>query len=98
MKYLEDENFDELISSGLHLVDFYADWCGPCKMLGPVLEEIASEIDIIKVNVDAHNELAQKYKVMSIPTIIFFKDGKAVKETIGFKEKDELLNIIKTFK
>lgn len=94
MRYLENEDFNELIKEGTHLVDFYAEWCGPCKMLGPILEEITDKIDIIKVNVDEHENLSYEYKVMSIPTLIFFKDGKKVKEVVGFQSKEELLDLI----
>lgn len=93
MKKLENENFNDLISKGLYLVDFYAEWCGPCKMLAPVLESI-TEIDIIKVDVDIHNDLAMKYRIMSVPTLMFFKDGNLIKEISGFHSKDELIKII----
>ncbi len=93
MKKLENENFNDLISKGLYLVDFYAEWCGPCKMLAPVLESI-TEIDIIKVDVDIHNDLAMKYRIMSVPTLMFFKDGNIIKEISGFHSKDELIKII----
>ena len=73
-KIYNGENFDEIIKNKI-LVDFYADWCGPCKMLGPVLENI-NEIEIIKVNVDNYNDLARKYGVMSIPCLILFDKGK----------------------
>ena len=73
IKYLEKENLNDVIKSGVWIVDFYADWCGPCKMLGPVLESI--DANILKINVDTHEELATTYGVMSIPTICFFKDG-----------------------
>ena len=95
--HLENENFNEVINSGLVLVDFYAEWCGPCKMLGPVLEEVSSEltdINIIKVNVDEHSELAQKYGVMSIPTLILFKDGQEVEKNIGFITKEDMVEFI----
>ena len=89
IKYLEkQEDFNEIIK-GEVLVDFYADWCGPCKMMGTVLEEI-DFVDVLKVNVDEYPEIATKYGVMSIPTLIKFKDGKEVKKTIGYKTKDEL--------
>ena len=81
-KYNNDENFDEIIKNRV-LVDFYADWCGPCRMLGPVLEKIDG-IDIIKVNVDESGELARKYGVMSIPCVILFEDSKEIKRNIGF--------------
>ena len=79
-KIYNGENFDEIIKNKI-LVDFYADWCGPCKMLGPVLENI-NEIEIIKVNVDNYNDLARKYGVMSIPCLILFDKGKELKRNI----------------
>lgn len=95
MIHLEKEDFNELISNGFHLVDFYAEWCGPCKMLAPILEEMADNVDIIKVNVDEHEDLAREYGVMSIPTLIFFKDENILKEEVGFHSKEELEEIIK---
>ncbi len=78
------------------LVDFYADWCGPCKMMAPVIEEVAKELDgkakVGKLNVDDNQELAIKYAVMSIPTLIIFKDGKEAKRFVGVRSKSELLN------
>lgn len=80
------------------LVDFWASWCGPCKMLTPVIEEIAQELEgkvnVVKVNVDEEGELAQNYGVMSIPTLILFKDGKEAKKEIGFREKSKVLEMI----
>lgn len=93
VKYLENENFNDTIKSGLWIVDFYADWCGPCKMLGPVLEEL--DQNVLKVNVDNHEDLATEYGVMSIPTICFFKDGKLENKVIGFRSKNEIEEIIK---
>ena len=92
VKHLEDENFTDLIANGTYLVDFYADWCGPCKMLSPVLEQI-DFVDVIKINVDEHKDLAVKYGVMSIPTIVFFKDGQEVKKEIGFRNLNDLKDI-----
>lgn len=93
IKYLEQENLSDLVSSGVHIVDFYADWCGPCKMLGSVLEGLEN-VSIIKINTDTHPELARDFGVMSIPTIVFFKDGKEVRKEIGFKSKEELERIL----
>ncbi len=88
IKHLEKiEDFDKEISEDV-IVDFYADWCGPCKMLGPVLEE--TNFNVLKVNVDDFQELAIKYGVMSIPTLIRFKNGEEVKKVIGFRTKEEL--------
>ena len=91
--HLEKENFDDLIKEGKVVVDFYADWCGPCKMLAPVIEEVAKEnesIKFVKVNVDEHEDLSQKYGVMSIPTLIMMENGKEVKKQIGFLPKEVL--------
>ena len=93
IKYLEKDNFSTLTKKGIILVDFFADWCGPCKMLGEVLEELEN-INILKVNVDTFPELAKEYKVMSIPTLIVFKDGKPVEKNIGFISKAEVLNLV----
>ena len=79
------------------LVDFWAPWCGPCKMVKPIVEEIAGERDDIKVgliNVDEQMELAKKFRVMSIPTLMIFKDGQMVKKTLGAMSKDELLEFL----
>ena len=97
IKNLDKEDFNELISKGYWLVDFYADWCGPCKMMGEILKDIDS-IDIIKVNVDAHQDIAQKYGVMSIPTLVFIKDGSSIHKEIGFVPQDEIEAKIKEIK
>ncbi len=79
------------------LIDFYADWCGPCKMLAPIIEEIAKEnekVKVVKINVDESEDLAMKYQVMSIPTLIIMKNGQIIKRSVGFVEKDEILNMI----
>jgi thioredoxin 1 len=99
-KSLTAENFqEEVLNSSLPvLVDFWASWCGPCQMIGPVIEELSKELEgkaiIGKVNVDENPELAQKYGVMSIPTIILFKDGKEQEKIIGLTSKDQLLELI----
>ena len=97
MIHLENENFDELIKDKV-VVDFFATWCGPCKMLGPVFEEVSNEvkdIKFIKVDIDKHEDLCRKYKVMSVPTLIVFDKGKEVKRNIGFIPKDRLKEFIK---
>jgi thioredoxin 1 len=94
IKYLENENLEDLVSNGVYIVDFYADWCGPCKMMGSVLEKM-EDANIIKVNTDAHQDLAISYGIMSIPTLIFFKDGKEVKKEIGFKDEATIRETLK---
>ena len=94
------QNFEQevLQSDKPVLVDFYADWCGPCKMMAPVIEEIAEEADDIKVgklNIDNEMEIAQKYGVMSIPTLIVFKNGEEVKRDLGAKPKKAVLDMLK---
>ncbi len=98
MRYYNGENYDDLVKNGIILVDFYADWCGPCKMLGSVLEEIESEIDILKVNIDNYGELADRFKIMSIPHIKIYKNGEEVVTLTGFMDKDSLLEKIEEVK
>ncbi len=90
LKYLENESFNEIINQDKVLVDFYAEWCGPCKMLTPVLERLGDSFEIVKVDVDKHFDLAKEYGIMSVPTLIIFKNGKVVKQMIGFMGYDEL--------
>ena len=97
IKHLNNENLDDLIKNGLVLVDFYADWCGPCKMLAPILEKV-DFMDVIKINVDEHQDLAIKYGVMSIPTMIFFKDGKEAKKEIGLRNLADIKAIYESLK
>ena len=90
----EGNNFNELIKEKV-LVDFYANWCGPCRMLSPELEKISDEIKILKVNVDENQDLAKYYGVISIPCIILFNEGKEVKRNIGFMPEGKLREFIK---
>jgi thioredoxin 1 len=89
----DTNSFKQTIESGVTLVDFYADWCGPCKMIAPVLEQVAGEmpdLTIAKLNVDNSPEIASQFGVMSIPTLILFKDGNQVAQTMGFQPKEML--------
>ena len=94
IKYLKNEKLEDLITNDLTLVDFYAEWCGPCKMMGPVLESIEDKIDIIKIDVDKFPDLAQEYRVMSIPDLMIFKDGEKILESVGFQSKEDLEEVI----
>ena len=92
---MEVKEFNDLIKEGNVLVDFYANWCGPCKMLASELDSIKEEVKIIKVNVDDDREIAKIYGVMSIPTLIYFKSEEEYDKRIGFINKDEILKWIK---
>ena len=95
---ITSENFEEIKNSGKPvLIDFYADWCGPCRMLAPIIEEIAKETDgviIGKINVDDEPALAQEYSVMSIPTLVVLKDGKETRRSMGVRPKAQLLALL----
>lgn len=100
--HLNDATFDEVIGASDKpiLVDFWAEWCGPCKMIAPILEEIAEENDgivIAKVNVDENPEIARRFDVMSIPTLIVFNDGTPAKRLVGAKPKGALLEDLAEF-
>lgn len=98
MKINNKAEFEAIKNNGVVLVDFYADWCGPCKMLGPVLEDLASEYEgkakIIKVNVDEIGDLASEYGVMSIPNMFILKDGVVVKNIVGYQPKPALKQVL----
>ena len=89
MRIVNTKEFDEIIQNGTTLVDFFADWCGPCKMLGPVLEALDSEypdVTFIKVNVDENMDLAERYQIMSIPTVYVFRDGELLNKMSGYRD------------
>jgi len=92
-EFINDSNFDEKIKEGKVVIDCYADWCAPCKMLEPVIEELDEEmkdIKFLKLNVDENQEKAGEYGIMSIPTMLFFKDGKKIEQFAGFMPKEIL--------
>lgn len=95
---LTGSNFEETMKGGkTALVDFWAEWCGPCQMQGPVVDELAEErtdISVYKVNVDKEPELAARFQVTSIPSLVFFKDGQMAKKAIGFHNREELEEIL----
>lgn len=97
VKILNDDNFASSVASGLVLIDFFAEWCGPCRMLTPIIEELANEVPsvlIFKVNIDESPETSQKYEISSIPTILLLKDGQEIKKIVGLKDKDFLLALL----
>ena len=93
MKHLSDKDFKEFIGKGNVAVDFWAEWCGPCKMMGPILDELEKEVKSVKfakVDVDENSELSAEAMVRGIPTLILFKDGDEVDRVVGFVPKDSL--------
>ena len=98
--YLNSTNFSGEVENykGVALVDFYADWCGPCKMLGPVIEQLAAEFEgkakICKVNTDNAQDLAAKFQISGIPAVLIFKDGKVAENLVGFRPKDAYITAI----
>jgi len=98
IKQFDDDSFDQGISQGVVLVDFYADWCGPCRMLAPVVDELAQEmkgkITVAKVDTDQSVNVAARYEVTSIPTLILFKQGQVVKRVVGLKDLDALRKMV----
>lgn len=97
--HLTKEKFDETIKTGICVVDFWATWCGPCRMLTPIIDQIADELDgeftICKVNVDEQLDLAQQFGVNTIPTLIYFKDGKEFERTVGLVPKQAIIDNLK---
>lgn len=103
MEVITINQFEEKVLKNPKIVvlDFFANWCGPCKMLMPVLEEIASEredIEILKVNIDQDEELAKQFGVLSIPTLVYFVNGEQKEKTVGYRQKSQILEIINNIK
>ena len=96
IKYYNNEDFYELTKEKV-IVDFFATWCGPCKMLGKVLEEVENDIniDIIKIDIDKYPKLAREYKIMSVPTVLLFENNEIIKQNIGFMDKKKFIEFIK---
>lgn len=99
MREVNHQQFHEIIEKDqMVLVDFYASWCGPCKMMAPIIEELAVQLEdkvtVVKVNVDEEHELAMKYRISSIPTLILFKNGSPVEVAVGYRPKDAVLRMI----
>jgi thioredoxin 1 len=100
LKYLNDDNFQEETAQGVTLVDFFADWCGPCRMMEPIIHELANEMEgkakVAKLDIEAAQRTTASLQVTSIPTLILFKDGKEVNRVVGLKDKDSLKNLIES--
>jgi thioredoxin 1 len=96
--YLDDSTFKKTIAKGVTLVDFYADWCGPCRMIAPIVEELSTEFagkaNIAKLDIEKAQEVTSEFGVTSIPTIILFKDGKEVKRIVGLRDKETLKDLV----
>lgn len=100
LKILSDANFESTIKNGVSLVDFWAEWCGPCKIQGPIISELADEVNgkanICKLDIDKNQKTAQKYGIQSIPTILIFKDGKPIDKLVGVKPMRVLMKALQS--
>ena len=96
VKTVKGDNFEDIKACGVAVADFSATWCGPCKMLGPVLEQVAAKVDdvqIVKINVDEESSVAEKYNIMSIPTLLLFKSGECVAKSVGFISEGQVMEV-----
>ena len=94
---VKNNTLEESVKSGVAIIDFYADWCGPCRRVAPIIEEIANEqqsITVCKVNVDENSALASRYGIVSIPTIVILKDGEEVERMVGYRPKEVILEAL----
>lgn len=102
MKVIEEKDFDEEIKSGRVIVDFFATWCMPCKMMGQIFERMEDNLDsdvkIVKVDVDESETVSRKFGVLSIPTLVFFKDGEMFEKHVGLMQEDQVLDILEKMK
>ena len=98
MKLVEEQDFEATVASGVVLVDFYADWCGPCKMMSPILEDVAKEMDgkalFIKLDTDRSQSLAAKFQITSIPTLVVLKNGQEVGRSVGLRDGEAIRHLL----
>ena len=102
MKVINEKEFESLMASGKTvLVDFFATWCGPCRMLGPILEDVNAEADgrfeVVKIDVDESYNVAKNFGIMSVPTLILFQNGKQVEKIVGLRQKKDILEMVEQY-